>query len=67
MFYHNELFYRLQTVAADQRPKLYQQACRLAQHSAVVVTTSEQNCSMWLSLRSNQLPQFVKDKSGLEQ
>ena len=63
MFYHNELFYRLQTAATDHRAKLYQRACQLAQQDDVVVTTSEHVCSVWLSLRSSKLSYFVQHES----
>ncbi|NJO42351.1 MAG: hypothetical protein HC769_19695 [Cyanobacteria bacterium CRU_2_1] len=52
VYYHNELFYRLQTVALNHRAQLYHQACKLAQHDTVIVTTSMDTCSVWISLRS---------------
>lgn len=52
MYYRNELFYRLHTVDIANRARLYHYACRLSQQSAVVVTASDERCSIWVSLRS---------------
>jgi len=52
MYYRSELYYRLQTVDAQQRSRLYRFACRLAQREAVVVTASQHACSLWINLRS---------------
>jgi hypothetical protein len=52
MYYRNELFYRLHTVGIGTRAQLYHYACRLARRDNVVVTASERQCSIWVSLRS---------------
>ncbi len=52
MVYQNELFYRIKMVPPQDRALLYHQACKLAQHSSVVVTASREQYSLWLSLRS---------------
>ncbi|WP_205370370.1 MULTISPECIES: hypothetical protein [Thermoleptolyngbya] len=53
MYYRSELYYRLQTVDAQQRSRLYHFACRLAQREAVVVTANQRSCSLWINLRSS--------------
>lgn len=53
MYYRSELYYRLQTVDVQQRARLYHFACRIAQHEAVVVTTNQRSCSLWINLRSS--------------
>jgi hypothetical protein len=55
IYYRNELFYRLHTVNRPQRSRLYHYACKLARSSQVLVTASEQKCSLWISLRSPNL------------
>ena len=52
MYYQNELFYRLHSVSIGTRAQLYHYACKLAQRDNVVVTASDQQCSIWVSLRS---------------
>jgi len=52
MYYHNELYYRLQSSDINHRAQLYHYACRIAQRAQVVVTATETHCSIWVSLRS---------------
>ncbi|MBD1869793.1 hypothetical protein H6F88_28210 [Oculatella sp. FACHB-28] len=52
MYFRSELFYRLHTVGIEHRARLYHYACRLARHDAVIVTASDADCSVWVSLRS---------------
>ncbi len=52
MYYRSELFYRLHSADVAQRARLFQYACRLSQQDKVVVTLSENSCSVWVSLRS---------------
>ncbi len=52
----NELYYRALTVEADKRTRLYHLACKLSEQQAgalVSITTS--HCSLWISLRSQQM------------
>lgn len=58
MHYRGELFYRLHTVEFSSRARLYHYACKLARHSHVVVSVSEQRCSLWISLRSPLISTF---------
>ncbi|MEB3210736.1 MAG: hypothetical protein VKL39_05255 [Leptolyngbyaceae bacterium] len=51
-YYHNELFYRLQTLEAEFRPQLYHSACQLAHQEPVIVTVSNDTCSLWVSFQS---------------
>ncbi|HEY9663523.1 MAG TPA: hypothetical protein V6C65_34180 [Allocoleopsis sp.] len=55
IFYRDELFCWLQTVAKSDRAKLYQEACRLAQRNVVVVTVGSKHCGLWVSLRSSDI------------
>jgi hypothetical protein len=52
MYYRNELFYRLHTIGLEHRARLYHYACKLAHHDTVIVTTTNDRCSIWVSLRS---------------
>ncbi|HHP7244112.1 MAG TPA: hypothetical protein ACFE0H_05435 [Elainellaceae cyanobacterium] len=52
MYYQNELFYRLHTVPAPLRARLYHYACKLAQQDTVIVSSSDSMCSVWVSLHS---------------
>lgn len=52
MYYRSELYYRLHTVDVGHRARLYHYACKLSRQSAVVVTTNDKACSLWLNLRS---------------
>ncbi len=52
MYYRNELFYRLHTISSESRARLYHYACKLSKHDCVVVTTTDDTCSLWVSLRS---------------
>ncbi|MBD0335114.1 MAG: hypothetical protein ICV62_06475 [Cyanobacteria bacterium Co-bin13] len=56
LHHQNELYYRAQTVRSDQRTRLYQTACRLAERQAdIVVSTAGNCCSLWISLRNQRL------------
>ncbi|MBD2257292.1 hypothetical protein [Pseudanabaena sp. FACHB-2040] len=56
LHHRNELYYRAQTVKTDQRSRLYQTACRLAERQAgIVVSTADNHCSLWISLRNQKL------------
>lgn len=51
MYYRHELYYRLHTADISKRAKVYHYACKMAQQSAIAVTASQQQCSIWVSLR----------------
>ncbi len=54
--FQNELYYRLKQEPIEGRSKLYQSACRFAQQGAVVLlTVNEQQCSLWASLRNQEV------------
>ena len=59
MYFHNELFYCLETVALNQQAQLYLRACQLGRHAHVVVTVTQTDCSLWVSLRN---PELLLDK-----
>ncbi|NJN87173.1 MAG: hypothetical protein HC881_13850 [Leptolyngbyaceae cyanobacterium SL_7_1] len=58
MYYHNELFCRWCTVTATDRAQLFHYACQLIRQNAVVITADEQQCSLWVSLRSPIVAEF---------
>jgi hypothetical protein len=72
LYYHHELFYRLQTTASEFRPQLYQSACQLAQQEAVVMTVSSDTCSLWVRSQSpsaqilSQRNQVIQNLAQLE-
>ncbi|MEM0982182.1 MAG: hypothetical protein AAGH78_18175 [Cyanobacteria bacterium P01_H01_bin.58] len=52
----NELYYRLQEKPMPLRSRLYQIGCRLSRNGAdVVLTVSEDRCSLWANLRNQQV------------
>jgi len=61
MYYSSELYYRLHTVDARQRARLYHYACKLSRQNAVVVTASDSVCSLWLNLRSSSATDIPSD------
>lgn len=74
MYYRSELFYRLYTVDLAHRAKLYHHACKMSLQDDVVVTTTPQTCSIWISLRSpnasnlvpidGMVPPFMQSTAG---
>ena len=65
MYYQNELFYRLHTISSESRAQLYHYACQLAQHDYVVVTLTDDECSIWVSLRSPNITALSLRKQAL--
>lgn len=62
MNYRGELFYRLHTADASERAKVFQTACRLGQRGAsLVLTLSDEQCSLWGSLRSQSVAALAID------
>ncbi len=61
MYYRSELYYRLHTVDARLRARLYHYACKLSRQNAVVVTTSDNVYSLWLNLRSSSVTDISSD------
>jgi hypothetical protein len=59
MYYRSELFYRLYTADLSHRAKLYHHACKMSQQDDIVVTTTQQTCSIWISLRSPNASQLI--------
>ncbi|MEB3289331.1 MAG: hypothetical protein VKI82_05415 [Leptolyngbya sp.] len=54
--YQNELYYRALTVESDKRTRLYHLACKLSQQGGgVLVSLSDDQCSLWISLRNQSL------------
>jgi hypothetical protein len=56
LHYQNDLYYRVRTVRADQRTRLYHLACRLAKrHAGIVVSAADDRYSLWINLRHQKL------------
>ncbi|MEM9216928.1 MAG: hypothetical protein AAGD25_21585 [Cyanobacteria bacterium P01_F01_bin.150] len=53
--YEGDIFCCLCTVDSEYRPQLYHYACHLMQKDSVVITVSDEHCSLWISLRSPNL------------
>lgn len=53
--YDGELFCCICTVSIEYRAKLYHYACRVLKKETVVFTISDENCRLWMSLRSSNL------------
>lgn len=52
MNYQQEMFCRLCTLAPQCRAQLYQFGCKLTQNGTpVVISITDQHCSLWVSLR----------------
>lgn len=63
MNYRGELFYRLHTADASERARVFQTACRLSQRGAsLVLTLSDERCSLWGSLRSQSVEALALDR-----
>ncbi len=60
MYHQNELFCRLGLYPIEARARTYQLACKLSQQDAVmVVTCTSKTCSLWGSLRSPLVKQYL--------
>lgn len=60
--YHNELYYRALTVESEKRTRLYHLACKLNEKGgSVVVSISDNQCSLWISLRNQALARQVME------
>lgn len=58
MYYRNELYYRLYTANISQRAQLFHYGCKLSRQSALVLTTSLRECSLWVCLRGQTTKSF---------
>ncbi|GEM_PF-5919820 len=71
MYYRSELFYRLQTELIEQRAQLYYSACKMSRSERVIVTSTDETCSIWISLRSpniaNLRPQTQQESTSASQ
>ncbi|EKQ70779.1 hypothetical protein OsccyDRAFT_1084 [Leptolyngbyaceae cyanobacterium JSC-12] len=66
MTYQNELFCQIGAFDADQRPQVYQTACKLAQHDVnLIVTCSKTTCRLWGSLRDEAVKRLLLTPSEL--
>lgn len=69
LLYEGEMFCRLFTVSTTYRAQLYHYACQYCKQESIVITLAESHSSLWMSLRSPNLPQFkakATDHSSLE-
>ncbi|MBD1860570.1 MULTISPECIES: hypothetical protein [Trichocoleus] len=65
--YQGELFCRLQTLELQYRPQLYHFGCKLAQQgTSVVISSSLNTCSLWISLRDPALKTMLADSGTLD-
>ncbi|MGG6295957.1 hypothetical protein ACQ4M4_16330 [Leptolyngbya sp. AN02str] len=55
MYCRGELYYRLHSADLKLRARVYHYACKMAIRETVVVTATDMNCSIWVSLRSQSL------------
>jgi len=67
MSYHDELFCCLRTFAAQERSQVYHLGCKLTQHYPVIaLTTSDDRCGLWVSLRDPHLETILRQAPTLE-
>ncbi len=60
MYNKNELFCRLGLYPIEARARIYQLACKLSQQKVVmIVTCTSKTCSLWGSLRSPLIKQYL--------
>jgi hypothetical protein len=63
MYYQNELYCRLQTFQINQRSQVYQLGCKLAAKDILVaLTCTETTCSLWGSLRADDIKNILSRK-----
>ena len=62
MCYHSELYYRRYTASIRHRAKIYHYACKLANRTSIIVTTTSRQCSIWVSLRREKPNPQVGDR-----
>ncbi len=70
LHHDNELFYRALVVDTEKRPRLYHMGCKLSeQGGTTLITITDQSCSLWLSLRGQDLLTQVQQNpvAGLPQ
>ncbi|NET10438.1 MAG: hypothetical protein F6K16_38205 [Symploca sp. SIO2B6] len=60
--YNGEIFCCLCTLPPKYRAQLYHYACCLSQKDSVVITLADQQCSLWVSLRSPNLGMLKTQK-----
>jgi hypothetical protein len=66
MYYRNELFCQLGTFSIQNRSRVYQLGCKLAQRDALsAITCSTNSCRLWGSLRADLVKQLLADPSTL--
>lgn len=62
MYYRSELYYRRHAANIRQRARIYHYACKLAHRTSVVVTTTTDHCSIWVSLRGEKPKNLCSDR-----
>ncbi|HEY9748870.1 MAG TPA: hypothetical protein V6C63_09335 [Allocoleopsis sp.] len=64
--YQGELFCRLQTLEIRYRPQLYHFGCKLSQQgTSVVISSSLNTCSLWISLRDPAIRTMLTNSENL--
>ncbi|WP_216351429.1 hypothetical protein [Leptolyngbya sp. 'hensonii'] len=61
MLYRNELFRRLREYDIAQRPQVYHLGCKLSQKALIVLSFTENKCSLWASLRDPEMQDTLRD------
>jgi hypothetical protein len=67
MCHQNELFCRLRSFSSQERSQVYHLGCKLTQmHPVIAVTTTDDRCSLWISLRDPHVESVLRKASSLE-